>query len=163
MKRGSLYSYPTYSSILYIWKYSCMYTEQRGNVLKNKRVLVLTCTTLYIHINRGSPERKIRYSFYSLRTLVLTCTALYIHINRGSPERKIQYSFYSLRTLQIVQGQNPLLPFRTVYTSRLQVVKRQVLFAVATTELVSKRKLWFYITFLHKTQNNIQYSSLAWP
>ena len=34
-----------------------MYTEQRGNVLKNKRVLVLTCTTLYIHINRGSPER----------------------------------------------------------------------------------------------------------
>ena len=58
MKRGSLYSYPTYSSILYICrKYSCMYTEQRGNVLKNKRVLVLTCTTLYIHINRGSPER----------------------------------------------------------------------------------------------------------
>ena len=64
-----------------------MYTEQRGNVLKNKRVLVLTCTTLYIHINRGSLERKIRYSFYSLRTLVLTCTTLYIHINRGSPER----------------------------------------------------------------------------
>ena len=64
-----------------------MYTEQRGNVLKNKRVLVLTCTTLYIHINRGSPERKIRYSFYSLRTLVLTRTTLYIHINRGSPER----------------------------------------------------------------------------
>ena len=78
--------------------------------MKNKRVLELTCTTLYIYQQRVPREK------YGTRST--------------------HYGRY-----RIVHGQYPSLPFRTVYTTGLQVVRRQVLFAVATTELVSKREL----------------------
>ena len=42
---------------IYYAENTVAFIPKRGNVLWNKRVLVLSCTTLYIHINRGSPER----------------------------------------------------------------------------------------------------------